>query len=118
MKKVDLDIILKNDEIDKKIKSTGIFNEKNNILNYSDDNVEYTIDFNNKFMQRENDEFNMKLDFSNNNFGKITVFYKELSKQFIIDIFIKELKISTNIFSIKYIINDTENIEYYVEIIN
>lgn len=118
MKKVDLNIVLKNDETEKKYNRVGIFNEKSNILNYSDENIEYTIDFDKNVITRENNEFKMDIDCSKRNIGQIILFYKEVSKQFIMDIFIKELKISTNIFSVKYVINDTENIEYYVEILN
>lgn len=118
MKKVDLNIILKNDEIEKKYNRVGIFDEKSNILKYSDENIEYTIDFNKNVITRENNEFKMDIDCSKHNIGKISLFYKELSKNFVMDIYIKELKNSTNIFSVKYLINDSENVEYYVEILN
>lgn len=118
MKKVDLNIILKNNEDEKKYNRVGIFDEKSNILKYSEENIQYTIDFNKNVITRENNEFKMNIDCSKEGIGKIILFYKELSKNFIMDIYIEELRNSTNIFSVKYVINDSENVEYYVEILN
>ena len=117
MEKVNLNITLKNNEFEKKNNISGIFNTKNNILKYSDDSVDYTIDFNKSIMIRENNEFNMEIDFSKKVIGTMTLFYKQLSKRITFALIIEKLEISTNLFHLKYIINDTENVEYCIEII-
>jgi len=117
MKEVNLKILLKNSDTDKISNIIGIFDEKSNILRYSDDNIEHILDLNKKLLIRENNDFIMKLNFNSKGENNMNIFYKELSRELNFNINIKELKSSTNMLYIKYIINDIENIEYMIEII-
>lgn len=118
MKKVKLEIILKNDNEKIKSISPGIFDQKNNILKYSDGNVNYILDFNNNFLKKSTEECDLDINFLDEKNAFIDIFYKEINQHFKLNILIEELKKSTNMFYLKYIIDSGECIEYTLQIIN
>lgn len=99
MKKVNLKLII-NDFV---IEEEGFIEE--NILFFSSDNVKYEFNIEDLVLKRENDEFLSIISFKkekDNNFYLL----KEVSKEIINNLVIKELQVLENMFIIRYEIEE------------
>lgn len=97
MSKVKINYILKSDRI-RTVETEGILNK--NHLVFKDDDIMFNIDLDNLILNRENEEYNLTLDFKNNK-GSLKV--KKLG---LVDIKLITKKIDN--LNIKYILNDEE----------
>ena len=115
--KVKLRVKIDSSEEKKEFYTDGIFNEKQNILIYSDDRAINKFEFDKQILTRKSNNVEIKLFFSEQKESYYDIFLNEYNKNVKEIINVKELIKKENYFEVKYSTNLNNNITYIIEII-
>lgn len=95
----------------------AIMKEKENIIIYDDEsNVTNIVDIENNVITRKNKEYVLKLDFSDKSNSRASLEFFGSNKVLDIDILAKDIKNNNGTFYVKYIIDNADIFEYYLEV--
>lgn len=115
MKEIKINSVLYNFENDTvNIETTGKYNEKEKEIEYDEDNLKVKLkilDDNKVILSRKNDDYNINLEFKEENKIKCKYEVKSIGLSFEVEVFTKKLQVDTNMIYIYYeLFNDGKSI--------